>query len=183
MLLNVLRKLISPIKPNKLPSDAKAIADTNKLNIESLPPPSKIKPLSIQTIYRSSVASVETIELPESHLFKQRDILLNDPSFEDTEIEIYWLDESALLVGFTKHPHTILQGVFMYPHDILDTNRRTEMETQADQRNIPIAIFKLKQDINCLKITQNDNFQSSLYLIDHRAISAVKLVRTPAENS
>ena len=167
MLQALIRMLTSPIKFKK----------------ERPPAPAQKKHLVMQTRYTPTPHLLETSEMLHIDielLIKQQQLLLAQPAFADAVIEIHLLDKNTSLLGFTRHPQTILNVIFMYPKGIESSDKWDEVINHANEHKIGVAVFKLRQDIDCLKATQNDRQKSTLYLVDHRAIAAIEMMHSPA---
>lgn len=164
----LLRMLTSPIKFKK--AGAATAAQKKHLVMQTLYP----KP------YYNPYEPIEPITVDIDLLIKQQQILMSHPSFTDAVIEIHLLNKNAVLVGFTRHPQTILNGIFMYPRSVHATDSWIDVVSQANQRKTNIAVFRPRQDIDCLKVTKNDGKKSTLYLVDHRAIVPVEMMHQPA---
>lgn len=159
MLNGIFEKLLSPI----------GISKTNTKPAS--------KHLIIQTVYSGAGnnKNKEPTPIPaEVLLSKQKEILLNQDQTKFLTIEQVTLNGSTVLVGLTRHAHTIYHGIFMFPSLIKYTNEWDTMKKQACCLNAGLAAFQPLHEVTCLKLNNPDDAECCSYLIDHRALSRVK---------
>ncbi|VVC76079.1 hypothetical protein AQUSIP_13830 [Aquicella siphonis] len=171
MLNTLFSILLTPIKPIKSDSRVSSEAPAKKhlafQTIYSTNPNLLNKP-GIEVAKESSISSAPP---QPCQLDKQKDYLLALNKFN--AIETVTLDEGTLLVGLMKHSQPIQRGIFMYPNQIRETDKWDDIKKQAATMQTGIALFRVNQSHVCLRMQTNDPAQTTLYLIDHRAISRI----------
>lgn len=159
----------------------------------------KHKPLSMQFIYPSQQLFKPAVgvdlaapqpaaktRLTKAQAFVlQKDILRNMPQYSNKEvvsIECHTLTPRDRVIGLLRHTKPILGSVIM---SSMSARYDQEWEALLDSANAldtSIGIFRPKQEIRCLMIT-NAETNSVQYLINHADIRLYERVRTAQKNT